>query len=55
MQRLERPLGIVHSVWIAEAAGQQEIGELRDQILEIQFVELIASELGVSVLHDTWA
>src|SRR5207245_6841024 len=42
VQRLHRALVVVHPVRVPEAAGQQQVGELRDQIFEIQAIELIA-------------
>ena len=51
VQRLHRPLFLVHAVRAAESAGQQKIRQLRDQILEIQIVELVADVFGVPVLH----
>jgi hypothetical protein len=51
VQRLHRPLFVVHAVGVAEAAGEQQIGELRDQILEIQIVELVARECRIPVFH----
>ena len=52
MQRLQGPLRVVHRVGAAEAAGEQQIGELGDQILEIQVVELVAREFRVAILHS---
>src|SRR5207247_4253672 len=51
VQRLHRALVVVHPVRVPEAAGQQQVGELRDQIFEIQAIELIADVFGVAILH----
>ena len=51
VQRLHRPLLVVHAVRVAEPAGQEQIGELRHQIFEIQVVQIAAGELRVSVFH----
>src|SRR5439155_27243808 len=52
VQRLHRPVFIVDAaVGISEATGEQQIGELGDQILEIQFVEQVAGEFCVTVFH----
>ena len=51
MQRLHRLLGIVGPVGVSEAAGEQQVGQLGDQILEIEIVQLVAGEFRVSVLH----
>ena len=37
------------AVGVVEAARQQEVGELREQLLEIEVVEILAGELGVAV------
>ena len=52
VQRLHRPLLVVHAVRVAEPAREQQIGQLRDQILEIQIVELVAGEFRVAVFHE---
>jgi hypothetical protein len=51
MQRLHRPLGLVGPVRVGEPARQQQVGQLRHQILEIQIVEQVAGELRVAILH----
>ena len=53
VQRLHRPLLVVHAVRVAEPAGEEQIGELRHQILEIQIVEIAAREFRVPVLHES--
>ena len=53
VQRLHRPLVVVHRVRVAEAAREQQVGQLRDQILEIQLVEHVAGEFRVAVLHES--
>ncbi len=52
VQRLHRPLFLVHAVRAAESAGQQKIRQLRDEIFEIQVVELVADIFGVTILHE---
>jgi len=37
--------------WIAEPAGEQQIGELRHEILEVDLVEEVAGVLCVTVFH----
>ena len=49
VQRLHRPLFLVVAVRVAEAAREQQIGQLRHQILEIQLVERVAGEFRVAV------
>jgi len=39
------------AVGVVEAARQQEVGELREQLLEIEVVEILAGEPGVAVLQ----
>ncbi len=51
MQRLHRPIVVVQGVRVAEAARQQQIREFRDQIFQIEIVELVADVLRVPVLH----
>jgi len=54
VQRLHRLLVVLsraRRARVAEAAGEQQVGELGDQILEIQFVQLVAGVLGVLVFH----
>ena len=51
VQRLHRPLFLVVAVRVPETAREQQVGELRDQILEIQLVERITGEFGVAVLQ----
>ena len=51
VQRLHRPLVVVQGVRVAEAARQQQVRELRDQILQIEIVELVADVFRVAVLH----
>src|SRR5206468_10969621 len=51
VQRLHRPLVVVAPVGIAEAAGEQQVGQLGDQIFQIEVVELVAGVLRVPVLH----
>ena len=51
MQRLHRAVVLVAAVGAAEPAGQKQIGQLRDQILQIQVVELVPGVFRVSILH----
>ena len=51
MQRLQGTVVLVGRIRVAESARQQQVGEPRDQILEIQVVELVAGEPGIPVLH----
>ena len=53
VQRLHRLVGIVHGVRAAEAAREQQIGQLGDQILEIEIVQLVAGEFRVPVFHES--
>ena len=52
VQRLHRPLFLVRAVRITEAAREEQIRQLRHEILEIQIVERVARELRVAVLHQ---
>ena len=52
VQRLHGPVVVVRRVGAAESARQQQVGQLRDQILEIQLVERVAGESRVAVFHD---
>jgi hypothetical protein len=52
VERLHRALGVVGAVRASETTRQQQVGELRDEILEIQVVEQIARESGVAVFHQ---
>ena len=47
VQRLHRALLVVHAVRVAEPAGEEQIGELRHQIFEIEVVEVAAREFRV--------
>jgi hypothetical protein len=51
VQRLHRALFLVVAVRISEAARQQQIRQLRDEILEIDLVEQVAGVLGVALLQ----
>jgi hypothetical protein len=53
VQRLHRPLVVVHGVRIAEPARQQQVRQLGHQILEIQVVQCVAGEFRVAILHKT--
>ena len=55
VQRLHRAVVVVRgpgAVRILKAARQQQVGELRHQILQIQLVEVRAREFRVAVLHS---
>jgi hypothetical protein len=49
---LHRAIVLIGRVGVPKAARQQEVGELGDEVFEIQIVEQIAGELGVPVLHN---
>jgi hypothetical protein len=49
VERLHRFLVFVGAVGIAEAARQQQIRQLRHEVLEIEIVEVVAGELRVPV------
>jgi len=51
VERLHRALVIVAAVRIAEPAGEQQVGQLGDQIFQIEVVELVARVFRVPVLH----
>ncbi len=53
VQRLHRPVlvGVRRVPGIAEPARQQQVRQLRDEILEVDLVEQVAGELGVAVFH----
>ena len=55
VQRLHRmPRFVVvvgQAVRAVEAAREQQVGQPREQILEIELVEVLAGELGVAILH----
>jgi len=53
VQRLHRPLFVLRPVRVTEAAREQQIGQLRDQILQIQIVELVAREFRIPVFHES--
>ena len=51
VQRLHRPLFLVVAVRVAEAARQEQVGQLRHQIFEIQLVERIARKFRVPIFQ----
>ena len=51
MQRLHRPVILVHPVRISESAREEQVRQLGDQILEIQIVERVTGKLRVAVFH----
>ena len=53
VQRLHGLVVFVGRVRVAEAAGQQQVGQLRDQILEVEVVEQVAGEFRVAVFHGS--
>ena len=52
VQRLHRSSVLAgHPVRIVEPARQQEIGQPRQQLFEVELVELLAGVLGIAVFH----
>ena len=56
MQRLHRVTGLIvvvgQSVRAVEPAREEQVGQAREQVLEIDVVEVLAGELGVAVFHS---
>ena len=52
VQCLHRALFGVHVARAAEAARQQQVGQLRHEILQVDVVQQVAGELGVAVFHQ---
>jgi hypothetical protein len=46
-------IGIGRARIVVEAARQQHVGELRDELLEIDPLELVSGVAGVAILHVT--
>ena len=52
VQRLHRSAVLAgHPVRVVEPARQQEIGQPREQLLEVELVEVLAGVLGIAVFH----
>ncbi len=52
VERLHRPLSLVGAVRVPEAARQQQIRQLRDEILDIDIVEIVTRVLGIAIPHS---
>ena len=51
VQRLHGALFRIHVARAAEAAREQQVGQLRQQLLEVDALEVVAGEAGVLVPH----
>ena len=51
VQRLQRPLLFVRAVRIAESAREEQIRQLRHEVLHVEVLEHIAGVFGVAIFH----